>query len=80
MLQVMGKFMEQISKKTGTGLRMAKSSSVGLVVKKYWNAVLQLNTQLDQMNSEVWTGIFLFTFNRLTLFILILQFSVTILL
>lgn len=53
--------MEQISKKAGTGLRMVKSTSVGLVVKKYWSAVLQLNTQLDQLNSEVWTGIVLFT-------------------
>lgn len=52
LLQVMGKFMEQISKKAGTGLRMVKSTSVGLVVKKYWSAVLQLNTQLDQLNSE----------------------------
>jgi len=53
LLQVMGRFLEQVSKKTGTSVRPTKSSSVGIIVKKYWNALLHLSTMLDQINSEV---------------------------
>ncbi|XP_046578937.1 coiled-coil domain-containing protein 157-like [Haliotis rubra] len=54
LMQSMGKYTEQLmaSVKTGGENSSTSSSSVGLVVKKYWNRLIQLHTVVQQTQSE----------------------------
>ncbi|XP_071110838.1 coiled-coil domain-containing protein 157-like [Haliotis cracherodii] len=54
LMQSMGKYTEQLmaSVKTGGDNSSTSSSSVGLVVKKYWNRLIQLHTVVQQTQSE----------------------------
>ena len=55
LLQAMAKYLEQtltIGSRKAT-IAQASSVSIGLVVKKYWNKVVQVYAVVQQLKSEV---------------------------
>ena len=54
LIHAFAKYTEQLlASKAGRDNSVLTSSSVGLVVKKYWNRLIELHTTVQQEKSEV---------------------------
>ena len=56
LLQAMAKYLEQtlaMGSRKASAFQSASSTSIGLVVKKYWNKMVQVYTVVQQLQSEV---------------------------
>ena len=56
LLQAMAKYLEQtlaMGTRKATAVQASGNTSIGLVVKKYWNKMVQVYTVVQQVQSEV---------------------------
>ena len=55
-MQAMAKYLEQtlsMGSRKASAVQSASNTSIGLVVKKYWNKMVQIFTVVQQLKSEV---------------------------
>lgn len=56
LLQSLAKYLEQtlaLGSRKATAMQSSSNTSIGLVVKKYWNKMVQAHTLVQQLQSEV---------------------------